>query len=144
MQLKEKEEFFFSKDRLRLDAKCSVKIFKPTFQYFVYICHCICDNFSTPAAQKANDLKSLLLGSMYFWSWLIQLNRSYQYNGKFARTGISTLNSHISKTVTFFEKLKKIMCNSILGLYRWFQNFLQCVFCHFWLIWVRFWSFFGC
>ena len=65
---------------------CSVKIFKPTFQYFVYICHCICDNFATPAAQKANDLKSLLLGSMYFWSWLIQLNKSYKHNDCIKRT----------------------------------------------------------
>ena len=38
----------------------------------------------------------LLLGSMYFWSWLIQLNRSYEYIEKIARTGISTLNGHIS------------------------------------------------
>ena len=34
---------------------------------------------------------------MYFWSWLIQLNRSYEYNEKIARTGISILNGHISK-----------------------------------------------
>ena len=53
----------------------------------------------------------LLLGSMYFWFWLIQLNRSYKNNGKFARTGISTLNGHISKPVALREKLKKIRCN---------------------------------
>ena len=90
-----------------------------------------------------DDLQSLLLGSMYFWYWLIQLNRSYKYN---ARTGISTLNGHISDTVLNFEKLKKIRCNyfSILGLDRWFRNFPQCVFGHFWLIWAHFWSFFGC
>ena len=41
---------------------------------------------------------ALLLGSMYFWSWLIQLNRSYKYNENIARTGILTLNGHISKT----------------------------------------------
>ena len=45
--------------------------------------------------------RSLLLGSMYFWSWLIQLNRSYKYNGKIACTGISTLNGHISKPIFF-------------------------------------------
>ena len=50
---------------------------------------------------------SLLLGSMYFWSWLIQLNRSYKYNENIARTGISTLNGHISKTVKICEKFKK-------------------------------------
>ena len=79
---------------------------------------------------------SLLLGSMFFWSCLIQLNRSYKNNGKFARTGIATLNSHISKPVALCEKLKKINCNyfSILGLDWWFQNFQYCVFCHFWLI----------
>ena len=32
---------------------------------------------------------------MYSWYWLIQLYRSDKYNGKFARTGISTLNGHI-------------------------------------------------
>ena len=87
-----------------------------------------------------------LLGSMYFWSWLIQLNRSYKYIGKFACTEISTLNGHISETVQNFEKLKKIRCNyfSILGLDRWFWNFSGVRFGHFWLIWVRFWSFFGC
>ena len=69
----------------------------------------------------------LLLGSMYFWSWLIQLNRSYKYNGKIVRTGISTLNGHISKLVALRKKLKKINCNyiSILGLSRWFRNFPQ-------------------
>ena len=51
----------------------------------------------------------LLLGSMYFWSWLIiQLNKSYKHTGKFARTGILTLNGHISETVQNFENLKKI------------------------------------
>ena len=49
------------------------------------------------AKQFTLSLVSLLLGSMYLWSWLIQLNRSYKYNGKIARTGISTLNGHISK-----------------------------------------------
>ena len=55
----------------------------------------------------------LLLGSMYLRSWLIQLNRSYIYidNENIARTGISTLNGHISETVQNFEKLKKIRCN---------------------------------
>ena len=56
-------------------------------------------------------LRALLLGSMYFWSWLIQLYRSYKYNGKIARTGISTLNGHIWKPVALREKLKKIKCN---------------------------------
>ena len=43
---------------------------------------------------------SLLLGSMYLRSWLIQLNRSYKYNENIARTGIlTTLNGHISETV---------------------------------------------
>ena len=47
---------------------------------------------------------SLLLGSMYLRSWLIQLNRSYIYidNENIARTGISTLNGHISETVQNF------------------------------------------
>ena len=55
---------------------------------------------------------------LYFWSWLIQLNRNYKYNGKIACTGISTLNGHISKPVDLREKLKKINCNyfSIFGL----------------------------
>ena len=39
--------------------------------------------------------QTLLVGSMYSWYWLIQLYRSDKYNGKFARTGISTLNGHI-------------------------------------------------
>ena len=59
---------------------------------------------------------SLLLGSMYFWSWLIQLNRSYKYNENIARTGISTLNGHISKTVIFFEKWKKILVQLFFNL----------------------------
>ena len=95
---------------------------------------------------------ALLLGSMHFWSWWklyysFHLKYIYlKYIGKFIRTGISTLNGHISETVQNFEKLKNIRCNYflILCLDRWFQNFPQCVFCHFWLIWVRFWSFFGC
>ena len=84
-------------------------------------------------------LRTLLLGSMYFWSWLIQLNRSYKYNGKFGCTGISILNGHISKPVALREKLKKMSCNyfSILG--RWFHNFPQCIFRHFWLIRGHFW-----
>ena len=67
---------------------------------------------------------------MYFWSWLIQLNRSYKYNENITRTGISTWNGHISETVQNFEKMKKIRCNyfSILSLDRWFRNFPQCVF----------------
>ena len=62
---------------------------------------------------------SLLLGSMFFWSCLIQLNRSYKNNGKFARTGIATLNSHISKPVALHENLKNINCNYflILGIF---------------------------
>ena len=69
---------------------------------------------------------SLLLSSMYFWSWLNQLNRSYKYNENIARIGISTLNGHISKQAALHEKLKKIRCNyfSILGL----VNFPQLVF----------------
>ena len=47
----------------------------------------------------------------HFCSWLIQFNRSYKYNGKIARTGISTLNGHISKPVALREKFKKIKCN---------------------------------
>ena len=88
--------------------------------------------------QKLVGQVPLLLGSMYLRSWLIQLNRSYIYidNENIARTGISTLNGHISETVQNFEKLKKIRCNyfSILGLGKWFRNFPQCIFCHFWLI----------
>ena len=54
---------------------------------------------------------SLLLGSMYLRSWLIQLNRSYKYNENIAHTGISTLNGCISKPVALREKLKKIEKN---------------------------------
>ena len=72
---------------------------------------------------------------MHFCSWLIQLNRSYKYNRNFARTGIPTLNGHISKPVALREKWKKINSNyfSILGLDRWFRNFPQYIFYHFWL-----------
>ena len=67
---------------------------------------------------KSKDVSALPLRSLHFWSWLIQLNRSYKYNGNFTRTGISTLNGHISKPVALREKLKKINCNyfSIFGL----------------------------
>ena len=37
----------------------------------------------------------------------MQLNRSYKYNENIVRTGISTLNGHISKPVALREKLKK-------------------------------------
>ena len=62
----------------------------------------------TDRANRADraDLDPLLLGSMYFW--LIQFNRSYRYNENIARTGISTLNGHISKPVALREKLRKI------------------------------------
>ena len=58
------------------------------------------------------------------------IEQSCKYNENIARTGISTLNRHISETVQNFEKMKKIRCNyfSILDLFRWFQNFPQCVF----------------
>ena len=88
----------------------------------------------------------LLLGSMYLRSWLIQLNRSYIYidNENIARTGISTLNGHISETVQNFEKLKKIRCNyfSILGLK--LVNFSVVRFWPFLAHMGPFWSFFGC
>ena len=58
---------------------------------------------------------TLLLGSMYFWSWLIQLNRSYKYNENIARTGISNLNGYISISVQNFENLKKTRCNYFLS-----------------------------
>ena len=72
---------------------------------------------------KVSIAVALLLDSMYFLAWLIQLNRSYKYNGKIARPEISTVALH--------EKLKKINCNhfSILGVDRWFRNFPQCIFC---------------
>ena len=35
-----------------------------------------CDRETIELAKKSNDSIALLLGSMYFWSWLIQLNRS--------------------------------------------------------------------
>ena len=91
----------------------------------------VCSRSSQPSSHQI-----MMHCSMYFRSWLIQLNRSYKYNENIACTGISTLNGHISKTVKFFEKMKKIRCNYflILGLDRWFRNFPQCVFCHFWLI----------
>ena len=60
---------------------------------------------------------TLLLGSKYFWSWLIQLNRSYKYNENIARTGITTLNGHISKTVALREKIDEIST----VLQGWFQ-----------------------
>ena len=41
--------------------------------------------------QKYEHEQPLLLGSMYFRSWLIQLNMSFKYNESIARTGISTL-----------------------------------------------------
>ena len=53
---------------------------------------------------KATAFLSLLLGSLYFCSWLIQLNRSNKYNGKIARTGISTLNGHISRNRSLYVK----------------------------------------
>ena len=56
-----------------------------------------------PFLPSSSSSSILLLGSMYFWSWFIPLNRSCKYNENIARTGISTLNSHISKTVNFFE-----------------------------------------
>ena len=94
---------------------------------------------------EADAILLLLSGSMYFWSWLIQLNRGYKNNETIARTGISTLNGHIWKTVKFFEKLKKINCIFfIMGLDKWFRNFPQWVFCHFWLICGHFRSFLGC
>ena len=55
---------------------------------------------------------ALLLGSMYFWSCLIQLNRSCKYNENIARTGISTLNGYISKQVALREKLKRFKLQS--------------------------------
>ena len=84
---------------------------------------------------------TLLLGSMYSCSWLIQLNTSYKYNGKFGCTGISILNGHISKPVALCEKLKKMNCNYFSILDRWFRNFPQCICCHFWLICGHFRSF---
>ena len=76
---------------------------------------------------EQDEILALLLCSTYFWSWLIQLTKSYKNNGKIVRTGISTLNGHISKLVALRKKLKKINCNyiSILGLSRWFRNFPQ-------------------
>ena len=38
---------------------------------------------------------ALLLGSMYAWSWLIQLNMSYKYNENIACTGISILYPYL-------------------------------------------------
>ena len=73
----------------------------------------------------------------YFRSWLIQLNRSYNYNGKIDRTGISTFNDHISEPES--EKLKSLdpICFSILGL-SFFRTFPQCIFRHFWAIFYHF------
>ena len=83
--------------------------------------------------------KTLLLGSMYFRTCSIQLNKSYKYNGKIAHTGISVSNGQILEPVALCEKLKKInynylfnfFFNSKLGLDRWFRNFPQCIFCFF-------------
>ena len=98
-----------------------------------------CLNCSVKEILRSN-IHTLLLGSMYFCSWLIQLNRSYKYHGKITRTGISTSNDHISKSVALRERLKKINCNyfPILGLGRWFRNFPHflliyvAIFGHFW------------
>ena len=51
---------------------------------------------------------------MYLRSWLIQLNRSYKYNENIARTGISTLNGHISETKNDNPKVPKF--SSFRGL----------------------------
>ena len=53
------------------------------------------------------------------------MNRSYKYNENIARTGISTLNGHISETVQNFEKLKKRRFNylSEKSLIIGFENF---------------------
>ena len=74
---------------------------------------------------------------LYFRSWLIQLNKSYNYNGKIDRTGISTFNDHISEPES--EKLKSLdpICFSILGL-SFFRTFPQCIFRHFWAIFYHF------
>ena len=78
-----------------------------------------------PYLFKSKSTKVGLFSSTAVRLHVLLVNRSYKYNGKFARTGISTLNSHISKPVALCEKLKKISCNyfSILGLDWWFQNF---------------------
>ena len=73
----------------------------------------IIGRFPGPRSPKKALISTLLLGSMYFWSWLIQLNRGYKYNENIACTGISTLNGNVSKTVIFFEKLRKIMSSKM-------------------------------
>ena len=59
------------------------------------------------AKQFTLSLASLLLGSMYFWSWLIQSNRSYKYNGKIAHRRISTLSQLISQNWSLYVKSQR-------------------------------------
>ena len=102
-----------------------------------------CLNCSVKEILRSN-IHTLLLGSMYFCSWLIQLNRSYKYHGKITRTGISTSNDHISKSVALREKLKKINCH-YFGSRQVVPKFSTVrFFCHFWPIFGHFWTFFGC
>ena len=78
----------------------------------------------------------LLIGSMYFWSWLILLNMSYKYNENIARTEISTLNGHISKTMQNFDKLMVPKFSAVrfrpfldhMGPLKWWRKkiFLHC------------------
>ena len=81
---------------------------------------------------EQDEILALLLCSTYFWSWLIQLTKSYKNNGKIVRTGISNSNGHISEPVALHEKLKSSdpICMSILGPGMLFQSFLQCICCH--------------
>ena len=59
------------------------------------------ENQAKPKQQ--HHLTAVFRHCCYFWSCLIQLNRSYKYNRKFACTGISTSNGHISKPVALRE-----------------------------------------
>ena len=77
----------------------------------------IIGRFPGPRSPKKALISTLLLGSMYFWSWLIQLNRGYKYNENIACTGISILYPYL-ETGGSTWKMEKIRCNyfSILGL----------------------------
>ena len=55
------------------------------------------------------------LGSMYIRTWWIQLNKSYKYNEKIARKGISTSSSSISRTETARSTTLRPRRNKLLG-----------------------------
>ena len=89
------------------------------FEYFQVPYH---RPFSTGSATRPNYECShptitlhhtlLLLGSMHFKTWFIQLNGSYKQKGKIARTGISTWNGHISEFNIWKRRGNIILANT--------------------------------